>query len=309
MEPETQFLIPYGMDQEGNLVRRPDASREQRYRCPHCGEPLIVRTGDLRAKHFAHLGAVPCSPAAVLHAVAKRLLVKTVHTWRSGKGPAPRIERECTRCHRPHWQPLPDKVLGASLAHRLPSGRIVDVALLGENEPVAALEVSVPHLVQQEKSDNVEVPWIALNGDEVIGNPLLWKPRTDRFNPYTCGKCKSQSRRRERALEHRARQLPIPLPWGNYHAEPARCYRCQRALVVFTWPGHAMWTVKRPPEPIPPTVKFAYTRTTGTRYWANTCPHCHAVQGDWNLYAEPGGPFFEVGQYEDDVENKEEGSV
>lgn len=70
-----------------------------------------------------------------------------------------------------------------------------------------------------------------------------------------------------------------------------------------------MWTVKRPPEPIPPTVKFAYTRTTGARYWANTCPHCQAVQGDWNLYAEPGGAFFEVDHYEDEVENKEDGNV
>jgi hypothetical protein len=151
MERETQFLIPYGIAHEGNVVRRHGATREQRYLCSHCEEPLILRAGDLRAKHFAHRGEMPCSLELVLHAVAKRLLVRTVQTWKSGKGPTPRIERECARCLRPHWQPLPDKVLDAALEHRLPSGRIVDVALLGENEAVATLKVYVPHLVQQEE--------------------------------------------------------------------------------------------------------------------------------------------------------------
>jgi hypothetical protein len=82
------------------------------------------------------------------------------------------------------------------------------------------------------KSGHAEVPWIELDGNEVIGNPLLWKPRTDRFNPYTCRACKVQSLQRERVVKHIARQLHMQLPWGNYHAEPARCYRCKREILV-----------------------------------------------------------------------------
>jgi hypothetical protein len=222
-------------------------------------------------------------------------------------------ERACAT-HRARVHALSETALATSsrqsprrrARHRLPSGRIADVALLGESAPVAVLEVSISHLAPQEKSGHVDVPWIQLNGDEVIGDPLTWKPGLDRFKPYTCRKCKVQRVHRERALERIARQLGVQLPWGNYRVQPARCYRCRREILVFTWPGHTMWTVKRPPEPIPPTVKFTYTRTTGTRYWANTCPHCQAVQGDWNLYAEPGGAFFEVGQYENAGENTED---
>lgn len=124
MERKTQFLVPDGIDQEGNVVQRHDATREQRYACPSCGEPLILRAGDMRAQHFAHFGEGSCSAEVVLLAVAKRLLVRTVQIWRLGKGPAPRIEPECTHCQRPHWHRLPDKVLGAALDHQLPSGRI-----------------------------------------------------------------------------------------------------------------------------------------------------------------------------------------
>lgn len=309
MERETQFLIPFGNDQEGNLVRRHDATRDRRYSCPNCGEPLILRTGDIRAKHFAHLGESPCAPETVLHAIAKRRVAEAIQAWRLGTCPVPQIKRKCTCCHQPHLQPLPDKVLSASLEYRLPSGRVADVALLGDNGPVAVIEIYVTHLVPQEKSGNLDVPWVELNGDEVVANPMMWKPRTDGFNPYTCGYCKTQRIRRERASERVSRQLGIQLPWGNYHAEPAKCYRCKRDILVFTWPGHIMWAVKRPPEPIPPTVKFTYTRTTGTRYWVNTCPHCQAVQGDWNLYAEPDAPFFGVSEYEDGAESEEDESA
>ncbi|HAL05857.1 MAG TPA: hypothetical protein DCP26_00660 [Brevundimonas sp.] len=35
-----------------------------------------------------------------------------------------------------------------------------------------------------------------------------------------------------------------------------------------------------------------YSRTTNSRYWANHCPACQALQGDFHLYSEPDGAFW-----------------
>ena len=41
-----------------------------------------------------------------------------------------------------------------------------------------------------------------------------------------------------------------------------------------------------------PSFKRAFSKTTKSEYFANTCPHCCALSGDFYLHSEPGGPFF-----------------
>ncbi|MBN2495433.1 MAG: hypothetical protein JXR96_12635 [Deltaproteobacteria bacterium] len=41
-----------------------------------------------------------------------------------------------------------------------------------------------------------------------------------------------------------------------------------------------------------PTFKLTYSRTTRSKYYANTCPKCRVLSGDFFLHSEPGGPFF-----------------
>ena len=41
-----------------------------------------------------------------------------------------------------------------------------------------------------------------------------------------------------------------------------------------------------------PTFKLTYSKTVGGRYYANTCPECGMLSGDFYLHSEPGGPFF-----------------
>ncbi len=38
--------------------------------------------------------------------------------------------------------------------------------------------------------------------------------------------------------------------------------------------------------------KFKYSKTTGSQYYANTCPGCRVISGDFYLHSEPGAPFF-----------------
>lgn len=41
-----------------------------------------------------------------------------------------------------------------------------------------------------------------------------------------------------------------------------------------------------------PSFQFRYSKTTESRYYANTCPQCGVISGDWHLHIEPDGPFF-----------------
>ena len=72
----------------------------------------------------------------------------------------------------------------------------------------------------------------------------------------------------------------------------ARCWKCGARIPVYTWPGHEMWAETCPEEGRPATVRRMHSATAGGEYWANSCAKCGAIQGDWFLYAEPGGAFF-----------------
>jgi len=41
-----------------------------------------------------------------------------------------------------------------------------------------------------------------------------------------------------------------------------------------------------------PTFKLKSSKTAGMSYYANTCPKCRVIFGDFFLQAEPGAPFF-----------------
>jgi hypothetical protein len=41
-----------------------------------------------------------------------------------------------------------------------------------------------------------------------------------------------------------------------------------------------------------PSFALRYSKTAGSRYYANTCPKCGVISGDFYLHSEPGAPFF-----------------
>ena len=46
------------------------------------------------------------------------------------------------------------------------------------------------------------------------------------------------------------------------------------------------------------TFKFKYSKTVGSKYFANTCPSCGVISGDFFLLSEPGAPFFPTDEEE-----------
>jgi hypothetical protein len=47
-----------------------------------------------------------------------------------------------------------------------------------------------------------------------------------------------------------------------------------------------------------PSFKLKYSKTLGTRYYANTCPKCGVISGDFHLHSGPGTPFFPTTEQE-----------
>lgn len=47
-----------------------------------------------------------------------------------------------------------------------------------------------------------------------------------------------------------------------------------------------------------PTFQFRSSLMAGSKYFANTCPNCHVIYGDFFLHSEPGAPFFPVSNEE-----------
>lgn len=47
-----------------------------------------------------------------------------------------------------------------------------------------------------------------------------------------------------------------------------------------------------------PTFQFRYSKTVQGKYYANTCPRCGMLSGDFFLHSEPGAPFFPTSEEE-----------
>ncbi|PRD43072.1 conjugal transfer protein TraC [Phyllobacterium phragmitis] len=129
-----------------------------------------------------------------------------------------------------------------------------------------------------------------------------------------------------------ARWLPAESDFNLRAAEaylvrsPARCWRCSEPFAavgllmapgfemrdydedehgeeVRFWFRHDEWAFAHYITDLPPAVvktlkseaplyRPAFSKTTQTTYWANHCPACKVLQGDFNLFEEPDGAFF-----------------
>jgi len=287
----------------GALVSAEDAKRGETYFCPGCGDELIFKAGAVKVHHFAHKPSQICSQETIIHKTAKLVIKQAIASWKAGTGPAPVIRRRCEVCRTRIDVPLPEKVDRAALEVRLDNGFIVDLGLMVNGRPEAGIEIFVTHAVDAEKSENLALPFVELDGYAVIDNPLQWTPIKDHFRPFTCRACTEAFRRFQARTAQIARYSKIELPEDYFRYAPISCWRCKKSILVFTWPGKQLHE-DRPPrkEPTPRTIQYMYSKTLGGNYWANSCPYCQAIQGDWFLHFEPDGPFWSLSPLEDSVE-------
>lgn len=295
-----ELRVPFAIDDEGRLYSPETAEKGGNYLCPACQEPIIFKQGEIKVPHFAHKVSVTCYQETITHKTAKLLVQKVVHEWKEGKGNPPILCRACQICGISISQALPEKVDSAVLEHRLADGSVADVALLVGETAQAVVEIKVTHAVDEIKANRLPVPFIELDGYEVIENPTVWKPKIDRFKPLTCNKCKLDCLRFQAKVKQVAKASNIELPTAYYRYGFCQCWKCKREIIVFAWPKDGMHDDSDPKvKPCPRTVQYRLSKTVDDKYWVNTCPYCQSIQGDFFLYSEPDGPFFAVDLEED----------
>ena len=86
---------------------------------------------------------------------------------------------------------------------------------------------------------------------------------------------------------------------SKYVEKKSRCWKCGKEIAVYTWPGHHLWAQSSPDQGRPSTVQFMKSKVAQDGYWANRCSHCGVIQGDWFLYCEAEGAFFDPGRMYD----------
>jgi predicted RNA-binding Zn-ribbon protein involved in translation (DUF1610 family) len=283
--------VPVARSPSGELVRPDEAESGMAYTCPGCGEAVLLRRGERRRAHFAHRRA-SCAPDSTLHRAAKAKVVEVVEAWRSGDGPRPCISRPCARvaCGGGIVQDLPDDVTAARSEVRLASGLVGDVVLYRGPEPAVAVEILVTSRVTAERAARFGLPWVELDAREVLERPYWWVAVRDGLRPFSCPTCEaSEGERRAEVDAIRGRAERLAQRAGlevstspAYHPVSHRCWRCGSEIVVYVWRGGGRHSPEHPPEPIPATVRYRVTEGAGN-YWANCCPACSAVQGDYYL--------------------------
>lgn len=290
-----EIRIPFAVDDQERLYCPTTAEKGKSYFCPACQGQVILKQGEIRTAHFAHQISNICSQETVIHKTAKLLIQRVVYEWKSGKSNPPIFQRTCQICDTSVSQFLPEKVDDAVLEYKLADGSIADIALLVREIAQAAVEIKVTHAVDEIKANRLSVPFIELDGYEVIESPTIWKPITDNFKPLICGKCKSVYQKFQLKINQISEKSHIKLPTTYYRHGFCICWKCKREIVVFAWPKDGIHDDSAPKvKPPPRTIQYRFSKTAGHKYWVNTCPYCQSIQGDFFLYNEPSGPFFAV---------------
>lgn len=289
---DSTLAVPVAFSKDGSLIRPSEAREGQQYRCAGCGADVVLRIGKLRRPHFAHRGGDSCSSESALHRAAKHVLLRVIEEWKAGTGPRPCVSRPCPRytCEGGIVQDVPDDVTHAAAEVRLVDGSIADIVLYRGRHPAVAIEILATHRVGHEKASRLRVPWMELRAQEVLDRPYWWVAVQDGLRPFSCPAC--AKRDEAAALRLReiqdcvlpiARRLHLSLPSSPpYHYVAHECWRCKSSMVAFLWPGGGARGSQRPPAPIPASVQHCAT-DGGGNYWANCCPDCSVVQGDYYL--------------------------
>lgn len=285
-----ELKVPVAYDEGRNIIGPDIAEKGKRYFCPACGDSLIFKHGQIMTAHFAHRPSTICSQETITHKAAKLLIQKSIMDWKAGLSSAPQIQRQCHLCRKFFWQCVPDKVTGAELEVRLPDNHVVDIALLSNNAPIAAIEIFVTHLVDRDKATKLSIPYIELAGKDVLDNPLEWNPMSDKLNEFTCKECKNAITRFNATVRKISNDTHIGIPKSYYRYAPYKCWKCKKDIIVFWWPVEYRDDVPieelcRPKEtPIPKTIQYRFTKSSKIKKWCNVCPYCGQVQGNSFVY-------------------------
>lgn len=279
------FRVEFGRCPDGRIIPVGDANRDTRFQCPGCSCPLVLKSGQIKAKHFAHAANSNCSPETVQHRVAKAYLCEAVRAWREDGAPAPQLlrpKRTCVVCGELVPQDLPVTVLYAREEVRVADERVADVGLFGVDGLLAVMEVRWSHAVDEVKQLQLEqagIPWSEVDASDILKDALHWRLVQDKFKPIKeviCGACRATIRNGPARVLELAERDGVTLPDPeSFRVGLTRCYACRNDMLFFLWPDGS------PSRPRPKTIQLdirSYDSPRASRL-VNRCPCGGAEEG------------------------------
>jgi len=146
--------IEFALDSKKNYIHINEASKDERYFCIDCLNPLIVRKGDIRDHHFAHKNESWCSQETVLHKMAKEE-IKKMKYFSGG------IFKD-------------EKIKNITTEEQLDSIR-PDATIYLENGGLIFVEFLVTHPIginKKEKIKKLKIPTVEINLNKLIDNHI-----------------------------------------------------------------------------------------------------------------------------------------
>lgn len=281
-----KILLPYAKDESGSLVSIKDASRSGKYTCPECGGELSLRKSKIpqgekyhKRDHFAHKGGVErgCSES-FLHRLFKEKCVEYIKN-KIKENSEFYFEWQCEQCKEHHRENLLKKACEVKSEYAL-NGCKPDIALLDKDgNVVIVVEVVVthkpePNVLQYYDANKIACLQINLEDfsdcdrlEEKLGRPnsvnLCPTPICER-----CGKHMQQA----------------TLQLIRDH-----CWKCgEEMFITMLVPNNEELFISadqffedeiRLANENGANIKFKYSKTIGTSYYANTCKKCDAISG------------------------------
>ncbi len=310
MSEQLALSVPYGCDDLGALVAADDATKGRHYTCPACNERLTLRAGEVRVKHFSHAPSSNCSPEHVLHKTAKMLVARSIRDNAAGRKLI-LLWRGCHACGIEYQTELPPGTFSSAKEEVGISSFVCDVIGYRGNTPALAIEIRHTHQVGERKANELEVPWVELQAENVMESPADWHVLEGRLKgPQLCTDCAGDPEHIQTVADKWGIDRYLYTPFKDptralYIAETFECFKCHEEIPVFWWQG-VPFCETEPPLPRPKTIKNRYSKMWDGRYWANTCAACGVIQGDNYVFRFGGSPFLGCLPMQDDYEEDNE---
>lgn len=294
-----RILYSVARTESGELIHATDAAKGWAYFCGYCKDPLILKKSGNSGRgskrpHFAHKSFTPnCSPESALHFEFKSLLVAEIRKRIDEQRDFP-ISWKCAYCWCEHSGNLIKK------AHRvLPEYSIgncrPDVALLADDGRVrAVIEVVVTHSPEEAakefyRKNGIAVVETHLDSDDVLTNVVAKVAHADHIDL-----CPD----RKRCDQCGHFQEPIEMKLIE-----SRCYGCSSIMKVPYIEGDHRRGSHIGPDQFTreeiaiarkhgAIIKWQYSRTINTKYWATTCGRCQKFIGRNLLFTEYIAPVI-----------------
>lgn len=183
--------IPYAYTSDKQLVSPEIASKSIDYFCPECENPVILRKGEVRIAHFAHLPDVEtnCTGEGVVHKVAKDFICNYYNRSFRIQKPAVGIKCKCHKCGELRYmrpQPIYSHLYHAKTEVDICEGaRRLDIGVFYNLELAFGIEVhNTSRVSEEEWRDYGEsrLPVIEVEAQDIIDyQESMWQWLKDNY--------------------------------------------------------------------------------------------------------------------------------